>query len=66
MRGPIATFPLVVVRHGSAGERGSFDGPDRKRPLDDKGARQAAGLAELLDLFGDRAGRVRRRRALPR
>ena len=51
MRGPVATFPLVVVRHGSAGERGSFDGPDRKRPLDDKGQRQARGLTELLDLY---------------
>ena len=52
MRGPVATFPLVVVRHGSAGERGSFDGPDRERPLDVKGARQAEGVADLLDLFG--------------
>jgi 8-oxo-dGTP diphosphatase len=52
MRGPVATFPVLVVRHGSAGERGSFDGPDRKRPLDDKGRRQASGLAVLLDLFG--------------
>jgi len=52
VRGPVATFPMVVVRHGSAGERGSFDGPDRKRPLDDKGNRQAAGLAVLLAHYG--------------
>lgn len=50
--GPVATFPVVIVRHGSAGERGSFDGPDRKRPLDEKGARQADGLAVLLQEYG--------------
>jgi len=52
MHGPVATFPVLVVRHGSAGERGSFDGPDRKRPLDAKGEKQAVGLDVLLGLFG--------------
>ena len=52
VKGPVATFPVVLVRHGSAGERGSFEGPDRKRALDAKGERQAAGLATLLAEYG--------------
>ena len=39
---------LVVVRHASAGARASWNGPDRLRPLDRKGTRQADGLARAL------------------
>jgi 8-oxo-dGTP diphosphatase len=52
LRGPIATFPVVLARHGNAGERNSFEGPDRDRPLDAKGRRQAEGIGDLLDLYG--------------
>ncbi|NYJ04334.1 NUDIX hydrolase [Petropleomorpha daqingensis] len=42
---------LLLVRHGSAGVRSEWDGPDELRPLDAKGHRQAARLAEALSLF---------------
>ena len=42
---------LVLVRHGRAGSRSEWDGPDDLRPLDDKGRRQAQRLAEVLPLF---------------
>ena len=48
---PDPTWPLVVVRHGSAGDRSSWPGPDRERPLDDVGQVQAQALAPLLDLY---------------
>jgi 8-oxo-(d)GTP phosphatase len=43
------TTACVVVRHGSAGERSSFDGNDRERPLDDVGHRQALELIPVLE-----------------
>jgi 8-oxo-dGTP diphosphatase len=43
---------VLLVRHASAGERADWDGPDRLRPLDGKGRRQAQRLAEVLPLFG--------------
>ena len=43
---------VLVVRHASAGDRADWDGPDRLRPLDGKGRRQAQRLAEVLPLFG--------------
>jgi 8-oxo-dGTP diphosphatase len=43
---------LLLVRHGSAGDRADWDGPDHLRPLDGKGRRQAQRLAEVLPLFG--------------
>jgi 8-oxo-dGTP diphosphatase len=46
---------LLLVRHGSAGDRGDWDGPDDLRPLDAKGRRQARRLAEVLPLFGPSA-----------
>jgi 8-oxo-dGTP diphosphatase len=42
---------VVLVRHGRAGDRSDWDGPDELRPLDDKGRRQAQRLAEVLPLF---------------
>ena len=55
-RGDVPLMPsLVLVRHGRAGDRASWDGPDELRPLDDRGRRQAERLAEVLPLFGPTA-----------
>ena len=43
---------LVLVRHGHAGNRRDWDGPDELRPLDDRGRREAAQLAQVLPVFG--------------
>jgi 8-oxo-dGTP diphosphatase len=42
---------LVLVRHGHAGSRSAWNGPDDLRPLDGKGRRQAQRLAEVLPVF---------------
>lgn len=42
---------LLVVRHGHAGDREKWDGPDERRPLTRKGRRQAVGLIERLADF---------------
>jgi 8-oxo-dGTP pyrophosphatase MutT (NUDIX family) len=42
---------LILVRHGRAGDRASWHGPDELRPLDDKGRRQAQRLADVLPAF---------------
>ncbi|HET6809397.1 MAG TPA: phosphoglycerate mutase family protein [Acidimicrobiales bacterium] len=39
------TAQLLLVRHGSAGSRSRWAGPDHLRPLDAKGHRQAEALA---------------------
>jgi hypothetical protein len=46
------TLTLLLVRHGSAGDRSDFDGPDELRPLDRRGREQARRLAAVLPLFG--------------
>ena len=46
------TVPLVIVRHGSAGDPSKWTGDDRDRPLDSVGEAQAAALVELLALYG--------------
>jgi 8-oxo-dGTP diphosphatase len=43
---------LLLVRHGRAGDKSEWDGPDDLRPLDAKGRRQARRLADVLPLFG--------------
>ncbi|MFD2091354.1 NUDIX hydrolase [Blastococcus deserti] len=43
---------LILVRHGHAGHRGDWDGPDDLRPLDERGWREARRLAQVLPLFG--------------
>jgi 8-oxo-dGTP diphosphatase len=43
---------LVLVRHGRAGDRSDWNGPDDLRPLDGKGRRQARRLAEVLPVLG--------------
>ncbi|GAA3442326.1 NUDIX hydrolase [Planomonospora venezuelensis] len=45
---PLATTPLLLVRHGSAGSRQEWRGDDDLRPLDGTGAAQAEVLAEAL------------------
>jgi 8-oxo-dGTP diphosphatase len=42
---------LLVVRHGHAGDRETWEGPDERRPLSKKGRHQAAGLIEMLAGF---------------
>jgi 8-oxo-(d)GTP phosphatase len=52
---------LLLVRHGRAGDKSAWDGPDELRPLDGKGRRQAARLAEVLPLFAPTAVLTARR-----
>src|SRR5262249_31697424 len=42
---------VVLVRHGQAGARKAWPGPDEQRPLDPTGRAQAKTLCELLSLF---------------
>jgi Histidine phosphatase superfamily (branch 1) len=44
----------VLLRHARAGDRIEWEGDDRLRPLDERGRRQAAELAELLGSLGIR------------
>jgi 8-oxo-dGTP diphosphatase len=41
-------MPLLVIRHARARDRDHWEGDDRKRPLDERGRRQAAELAQEL------------------
>lgn len=50
--GPSRTWPLMIVRHGSAGEKHAWREPDELRPLDGRGRTEAAELAALLHAFG--------------
>jgi 8-oxo-(d)GTP phosphatase len=43
--------PLLVIRHGSAGDAGNWVGDDARRPLDERGLRQAGALARQLAPF---------------
>ncbi|HEU4427042.1 MAG TPA: NUDIX hydrolase [Pilimelia sp.] len=51
---PAVTAVVLLVRHGYAGERDEWSGPDAVRPLDDVGLAQAYALADLLMIFGPR------------
>jgi 8-oxo-dGTP diphosphatase len=51
MTGPIATRTVLLLRHGSAGNRSQWEDEDRLRPLDETGRRQAQGLVPLLSRF---------------
>ncbi len=56
MRADVPRMPtLVLVRHGHAGSRRDWDGPDDLRPLDARGRAEADRLAEVLPLFGPTA-----------
>jgi 8-oxo-(d)GTP phosphatase len=52
---PVRTSTVLLVRHGRAGDREQWTGPDDERPLDEVGAAQAAGLADLLPLWAPTA-----------
>jgi 8-oxo-dGTP diphosphatase len=43
--------PLILVRHGSAGDRADWEGDDQERPLDDRGHGQAQELVLRLAPF---------------
>jgi 8-oxo-(d)GTP phosphatase len=43
--------PILVVRHASAGDRDEWDGDDARRPLDERGRRQAEALVDHLAGF---------------
>lgn len=47
---PPVTATVVLVRHGHAGRRATWSGPDDGRPLDAEGEAQAEALAPLLAL----------------
>lgn len=40
---------VYLVRHGSAGDKYTWSGPDAERPLDEDGVHQARSLADALD-----------------
>jgi phosphohistidine phosphatase SixA len=48
---PVSVPPLLLVRHGRAGDRAKWTGADRDRPLDGRGRRQAQWLVEALAEF---------------
>jgi 8-oxo-dGTP diphosphatase len=48
------TWPIVVVRHGSAGERSAWEGDDHDRPLDAVGEAQAAAMVDVLTAYAVR------------
>lgn len=50
----VTTWPCVLARHGSAGERSTWEGDDRERPLDRLGDEQAEALVPLLAAYGIR------------
>jgi 8-oxo-(d)GTP phosphatase len=50
----VTTWPCLLVRHGSAGERATWQGDDRERPLDAVGDAQAEALVPLLSAYGIR------------
>ena len=49
---PAHTTTLLLVRHGSAGDRDGWAGEDDLRPLDDIGREQAAAASEVLPAYG--------------
>ncbi|MDT0181175.1 NUDIX domain-containing protein [Microbacterium sp. ARD31] len=52
--GVLATFPVVVLRHGKATPREDWKGKDAARPLTDRGKRQAKAAVGPLRAFGIR------------
>jgi 8-oxo-(d)GTP phosphatase len=50
-RGPLVSAVVLLVRHGYAGERGTWPGPDDERPLTASGFQEAEALRRLLALF---------------
>ncbi|MVZ99128.1 NUDIX domain-containing protein [Actinomadura sp. LD22] len=52
LHGPSRTWPLMIVRHGAAGDKHAWREPDELRPLDARGRAEAAALAALLHAYG--------------
>jgi 8-oxo-(d)GTP phosphatase len=50
--GPPQTRTLLLLRHGSAGSRETWEGDDDLRPLDATGLAQADAARDLLPLYG--------------
>ncbi len=46
--GTARTFPMIVLRHGKAVPRGSWDGPDWTRPLQHRGIEQSRNIAPAI------------------
>ncbi|MEU3306746.1 NUDIX domain-containing protein [Nocardiopsis sp. NPDC006832] len=51
--GPARTFPIVLLRHLSAGDKRSWDGGDLLRPLDERGRADAMSLPRVLGAYGN-------------
>ncbi|MGH3744010.1 MAG: NUDIX hydrolase [Mycobacteriales bacterium] len=49
---PAAATTVLLVRHGHAGRRSSWPGPDDLRPLNLLGRREAAAIAAVLPAYG--------------
>ena len=43
---------VILLRHASAGDRTTWQGDDRLRPLDERGRKQALALVDLLHALG--------------
>ena len=50
--GPAQTVPWILVRHASAGRKSGWTGDEPARPLDARGAAEAAALAALMACYG--------------
>jgi phosphohistidine phosphatase SixA/8-oxo-dGTP pyrophosphatase MutT (NUDIX family) len=49
---PPETTTVLLVRHGSAGSRESWEGADEQRPLDERGRQQARAAVDVLAAYG--------------
>jgi phosphohistidine phosphatase len=49
---------LYLLRHADAGDPGAWDGPDERRPLSDKGEKQADRLGRFLAGIGFQADAI--------
>nr|WP_211714758.1 NUDIX hydrolase [Nocardiopsis sp. MG754419] len=52
LSGPAETFPIVLLRHLSAGEKRSWNDSDLLRPLDETGRADALALPRVLGAYG--------------
>lgn len=52
---PPETSTVLLLRHGSAGDRETWSGDDDLRPLDDTGWAQARAAADVLPVYGARS-----------
>jgi 8-oxo-(d)GTP phosphatase len=50
--GPPQTRTVLLLRHGTAGDRAAWSGDDDARPLDDRGRAQAEAACAVLPLYG--------------